>query len=108
MANIDGLTASNMINTSVITNREMTVSFKQPTRVAYVGSPSFASGSFIEWEQPQTYETVSAMRFPYGVMSLDGENVETDITYTDDAQTFTWSIPSRLTQNDLVWKLNQE
>ena len=37
--------------------------------------------------QPQTYETVSAMRFPYGVMSLDGENVETDITYTDDAQT---------------------
>ena len=107
MANIDGLTATNMINTSVFTNREMTVAFIQPTRVAYVGSPSFTSGSFIEWEQPQTYESDTTMRFPYGVMSLDGENVETDITYTDDAQTFTWSIPSRLTQNDLVWKLNQ-
>ena len=107
MANVDGLTATNMINTSVFTNREMTVAFIQPTRVAYVGSPSFTSGSFVEWEQPQTYESDTTMRFPYGVMSLDGENVETDITYTDDAQTFTWSIPSRLTQNDLVWKLNQ-
>ena len=76
-----------MINTSVFTNREMTVAFKQPTRVAYVGSPSFTSGSFIEWEMPQTYESDTTMRFPYGVMSLDGENVETDITYTDDAQT---------------------
>ena len=36
MANIDGLTATNMINTSVITNREMTVSFKQPTRVLHM------------------------------------------------------------------------
>ena len=47
-ANIDGLIATNMINTSVFTNREMVVSFRQPTRVAYVGSPSFASGDFIE------------------------------------------------------------
>ena len=86
MANIDGLTATNMINRSVFTNREMTVAFIQPTRVAYVGSPSFTTGSFIEWEQPQTYESDTTMRFPYGVMSLDGENVETDITYTDDAR----------------------
>ena len=57
-ANIDGLNATNMINTSVITNREMVASFKQPTRVAYVGgTPSFASGDFIEWEMPQTYES---------------------------------------------------
>ena len=107
MANIDGLNATNMINTSVFTNREMTVSFKQPTRVAYVGSPSFTSGSFIEWEQPQTYKSDTTMCFPYGMMSLDDKNVETDITYMDDTTTHTWSIPSRLTQNDLVWRLNQ-
>ena len=107
LANIDSLNATTLLNRSVFTNREMTVSFHQPTRVAYVGSPWFTSGSFIEWELPQTYETVSSMRFPYGVMSLDGENAETDITYTDDTTTHTWSIPSRLTQTDLVWRLNQ-
>ena len=107
MANIDGLTATNMHNGYKYSKREMTVTFKQPTRVAYVGTPSFTIGSFIEWEESQTYETVSTMRFPYGMMTLDDKNVETDITYTDDAQTFTWTIPSRLTQNDLVWKLNQ-
>ena len=107
-ANIDGLNATNMINTSVITNREMVASFKQPTRVAYVGgTPSFASGDFIEWEMPQTYESDTTMRFPYGVMTLDDKNVETDITYVEGDTTHTWSIPSRLTQNDLVWKLNQ-
>ena len=107
MANIDGLTETNMIKRSVFTNREMTVTFIQPTRVAYVGSPSFTSGSFIEWEMTQTYESDTKMQFPYGVMSLDDKNVETDITYMDDTTTHTWSIPSRLTQNDLVWKLNQ-
>ena len=63
MANIDGLTVTNMINRSVFTNREMTVTFKQPTRVAYVGSPSFTSSDFIEWEQPQSYTASTTIRF---------------------------------------------
>ena len=62
----------------------MTIAFIQPTRVAYVGSPSFTSADFIDWEQPQSYTTTTTMRFPYGVMSLDDKNAETDITYTDD------------------------
>ena len=41
------------------------------------------------------------------MMSLDGENAETDITYTDDTVNHTWTIPSRLTQADLVWRMNQ-
>ena len=44
LANIDGLTATNMINGHTYSNREVTVTFKQPTRVAYVGSPSFTPG----------------------------------------------------------------
>ena len=111
LANIDGLTATNLLNRSVFTNREMTVTFIQPTRVAYVGSPSFTSADFYDWEQPQSYTANTTIRFPYGMMTLDeggsSGSPETDITYTDDAQTFTWTIPSRLTQNDLVWKLNQ-
>ena len=100
LANIDGLTATNMINGHTYSNREMTATFIQPTRVAYVGSPSFTSADFIDWEQSQSYTASTTMRFPYGVMSLDGENAETDITYTDDTVNHTWSIPSRLTQND--------
>ena len=63
MANIDGLTAANMINGYTFTNREMTIAFIQPTRVAYVGnqrfpgtmkssqfvaSPSFTSTTFLD------------------------------------------------------------
>ena len=84
LANIDGLTAMNMISGHTYSNREMTATFIQPTRVAYVGSPSFTSADFIDWEQPQSYTTTTTMRFPYGVMSLDDKNAETDITYTDD------------------------
>ena len=107
LANIDGLTATNMISGHTYSNRDMTVSFKQPTRVAYVGSPSFTSADFIEWEQYQSYTASTTIRFPYGMMTLDNENAETDITYTDDTVNHTWSIPSRLTQADLVWRLNQ-
>ena len=107
MANIDGLTATNMINRSVFTNREMTVAFIQPTRVAYVGSPSFTSADFIDWEQSQSYTANTTMRFPYGMMTLDNKNAETNITYTDDTVNHTWTIPSRLTQAGLVWRLNQ-
>ena len=32
---------------------------------------------------------------------------ETPITYTDDTQTGTWNIPSRVTQDDLVWYMNR-
>ena len=72
LANIDGLTATNMHNGYEYSNREMTVTlnFKQPTRVAYVGSPSFTSADFIEWEQPQSYTANTTIRFPYGVMIL--------------------------------------
>ena len=107
LANIDGLTAMNMISGHTYSNREIVISFIQPTRVAFVGSPSFTSVDFVDWEQPQSYTATTTIRFPYGMMTLDNKNAETDITYTDDAQTFTWSIPSRLTQADLVWRLNQ-
>ena len=36
------------------------------------------------------------------MMTLNNKNAETDITYTDDTVNHTWTIPSRLTQNDLV------
>ena len=107
LANIDGLTATNMHNGYEYSNREMTVTFKQPTRVAYVGSPSFTSADFVEWEQPQSYTANTTIRFPYGMMTLDNKNVETDIMYMDDTVNHTWTIPSRLTQADLVWRLNQ-
>ena len=107
LANIDGLTATNMINGHTYSNREMTVTFKQPTRVAYVGSPSFTSADNVDWEQPQSYMASTTMRFPYGVMTLDNKNTETDITYMDDTVNHTWTIPSRMTQADLVWRLNQ-
>ena len=64
LANIDGLTATNMINRSVFTNREMTVTFIQPTRVAYVGSSSFTSADFVDWEQPQSYMANTTIHFP--------------------------------------------
>ena len=84
LANIDGLTAMNMISGHTYSNREIVISFIQPTRVAYVGSPSFTSVDFVDWEQPQSYTANTTMRFPYGVMTLDNKNVETDITYTDE------------------------
>ena len=62
----------------------MTIAFIQPTRVAYVGSPSFTSADFVEWEQLQSYTDNTTMRFPYGMMTLDNKNTETDITYTDE------------------------
>ena len=67
-------------------NRDMTVTlnFIQPTRVAYVGSPSFMSADFVDWEQPQSYTANTTIRFPYGMMTLDNKNAETDITYTDE------------------------
>ena len=107
LANIDGLTATNMISGHTYSNREMTVTFFQPTRVAYVGTPSFTSADFVDWEQPQTYTATTMIRFPYGMMTLDNENADTDITYTDDTVNHTWTIPSRLTQTDLVWRMNQ-
>ena len=67
----------------------VTLNFKQPTRVAYVGSPSFTSADFVEWEQPQSYTANTTMRFPYGMMTLNNKNAETNIMYTDDVQTFT-------------------
>ena len=114
----DGLKDTNLENGYTYSNREMAISFNQPARV-YFASPVTLLGdnslqplaSFVEWEQPQSYTANTTIRFPYGMMTLGEEgssaSLETDITYTDDAQTFTWSIPSRLTQNDLVWKLNQ-
>ena len=119
LAVYNGLSETNLENGYTYSNREMTISFNQPARVYFAspavllddvpssGNVSQSLASFVDWEQPQSYTASTTIRFPYGVMSLDGENVETDITYMDDVQTFTWSIPSRLTQNDLVWRLNQ-
>ena len=95
LANIDGLTATNMHNGHTYSNREMVVSFIQPTRVAYARSPSFTSVDFVDWEQLQSYTANTTMRFPYGMVTLDNENVETDITYMDDTANHTWTIPSR-------------
>ena len=64
LANIDGLTATNMINGHTYSNREMTVTFIQPTRVAYVGSPSFTSADFVDWKQPQSYMANTTIHFP--------------------------------------------
>ena len=85
----------------------MTIAFIQPTRVAYVGSPSFTSADFVDWDQPQSYTTTTTIRFPYGLMILDDCASSHDITYRDDTVSHTWSIPSRLTQADLIWLMNQ-
>ena len=85
----------------------MTIAFIQPTRVAYVGSPSFTSADFVDWDQPQSYTTTTTIRFPYGLMILDDSASSHDITYRDDTVSHTWSIPSRLTQADLIWRMNQ-
>ena len=84
LANIDGLNAMNMISGHKYSNREMTVTFKQPTRVGFIGSHSFTSADFVDWEQPQSYTANTTIRIPYGTMTLDNKNAETDITYTDN------------------------
>ena len=69
LANINGLNATNMHNGYEYSNCEMIMTFKQPTRVAYVGSPSFTLADFVDWEQPQSYTANTTMRFPYGTMT---------------------------------------
>ena len=69
LANIDGLNATNMHNGYEYSNREMIMTFKQPTGVANVGSPSFTSADSVEWEQPQSYTANTTMSFPYGTMT---------------------------------------
>ena len=110
----DGLSDTNLENGYTYSNREITIAFNRPARVYFASSVTFLDdsplqplASFVEWEQPQSYMASTTIRFPYGMMSLDGENVETDITYVEGDTTHTWSIPSRLTQADLVWRLNQ-
>ena len=129
LAVYNGLTQTNLENGYTYSNHEMTRSFKQPSRVYFAfpvtlldeggseASPGTASlfhdsplqplASFVDWEQPQSYTANTTMRFTYGMMTLDDKNAETDMTYTDDAVNYTWTIPSRLTQADLVWRLNQ-
>ena len=89
LANIDGLNATNIHNGYKYSNRVMTVTFKQPTRVGFIGSHSFTSADFVDWEQPQSYMANTTIRFPYGTMTLDNKNAETDITYTDNKR---WSL----------------
>ena len=84
LANIDGLNATNIHNGYKYSNREMTVTFKQPTRVGFIGADSFTSADFVDWEQPQSYTANTTIRIPYGTMTLDNKNAETDITYTDN------------------------
>ena len=114
LAVYNGLSEANLENGYTYSNRETTISFNQPARVYFASpvtllgdSPLQPLASFVEWEQPQSYTVNTTIRFPYGVMTLDDTAAETDITYTDDVQTFTWTIPSRLTQADLVWRMNQ-
>ena len=121
LAVYNGLTQTNLENAYTYSNREITISFKQPSRVYFASpvtlldeggseaSPGTASlfhdspllplASFVDWEQPQTYMANTTMRFPYGVMTLDegGSSafLEADITSTDDTQTFTRTTCSR-------------
>ena len=56
----------------------------------------------------ESYTTHTTIRFPYHVMVLSDEGEETCITYTEPTtDTYTWIIPSRVTQDDLVWRMNQ-
>ena len=108
LAVYNGLSETNLENGYTYSNREFTLSFKQPTRVHFVDPPSFnADGfrGFIDWEQGTPYEFSTTIRFPYHVMVLDSSD-ETPITYTDDTQTHTWIIPSHVTQDELVWYMN--
>ena len=108
LAVYNGLSETNLENGYTYSNREFTLSFKQPTRVHFVDPPSFnADGfrGFIDWEQETSYEFSTTIRFPYHVMVLDSSD-ETPITYTDDTQTHTWIIPSHVTQDELVWYMN--
>ena len=117
----NGLSETNLENGYEYSNREMTISFKQPARVHFAsptvlfddvpsdgGAPQLLA-SFIDWEQSQSYTTHTTIRFPYHVLVLS-EGEETSLTYTEptgDTQTKIWSIPSRVTQDDLVWYMNQ-
>ena len=114
MANIDGLNVTNMIKGSTYSDRAVSIEFIQPTRVTYVRNdevvvPSLAT--FVDWEQSESYTANTTIRFPYGMMTLDEEgssaSPETDITYTDDTVNHKWTIPSRLTQADMIWHMNQ-
>ena len=96
-----------MISGYTYSNREMTIFFIQPIRVGFIGSHSFTSNDFVDWEQSQSYTDNTTIRFPNHMMVLNKEDEETSITYTDDTQTQTWNIPSRVTQDDLVWYMNQ-
>ena len=107
LANIDGLTATNIIIGLTYSNREMTISFIQLSRVGFIVSHSLTPADFVEWEQLHSYTADTMIRFPYGMITMDNKNAETDITYMDDTVNHTWTIPSRLTQTDLVWRLNQ-
>ena len=84
MVNIDGLTATNMINGYEYSNREMTIAFIQLTRVVYVGNdeiiPFYAT--FVDWDQFESYMTNSTIRFFYGMMTLNDSAAKTNITYT--------------------------
>ena len=102
MANIVGLTATNMISGHTYTNYEMTMTFKQPTRVASVDLYPPSLATFVDWEQSQSFTANTTIRFPYGMMTLDDSVADTDITYTADTVSHTWSIPSRVSQADLV------
>ena len=103
LAVYNGLSETNLENGYTYSNREFTLSFKQPTRVHFVDPSSFnADGfrGFIDWEQG-SYEFSTTIRFSYHVMVLDSSD-ETPMTYTDDTQTHTWIIPSHVTQDELV------
>ena len=84
MVNIDGLRATNMINGYEYSNREMTIEFIQLTRVVYVGNdeiiPSYAT--FVDWDQFESYMTISTIRFLYGMMTLNDSAAKTNVTYT--------------------------
>ena len=50
LVNIDGLTATNMSSGHTYSNREMVISFIQPTRIGFIGSHSFTSADNVDWE----------------------------------------------------------
>ena len=104
LANHDRLLETNLKNGYTYSNREMTISFKKHAHVHFVSSQSFNSDSFkgfFDWLLG-FYDHSTTIRLPYHMIVLSEEGEETTITYTDDTQTQTWNISSRVTQEDLV------
>ena len=74
----NGLSKTNLENKYTYLNRGMTIFFKQPARIHFVGANPLLNADsfkgFIDWRQSQivpTYDYSAMIRFPFHVMVLD-------------------------------------